>query len=1159
MGIEAGGDGMGLNSQQLQFGSDGRSLAWADPNGVTVVGFEPTRVLARIEQRGVSALALFPQQVWMLDENRAHVSRFHCDGRPLESKRRLPVAPCSVWLVPTVGVPAVLVEGEGRQLLVEHFEQLVEIPVPSRGVAFPLSGRRYVVCQDGLVRFGGGITTQLLAGVTPLGGAALFGSDKRLVMLVKDEHGRHGAVVLDTENGKVQRQFNLAEGASRIAACRGIIVVHTSERRFAIFDVKGARSDVVVAPVDVDDFAVDTAGKRIAIRSTETISIYPLERLAPSARPELELTLEVPRAPADRVAPRTRLPALDTASATAATRPLCTPSFDAAPASNRTAAPLLKPLPVAVGASPSEVTLAVGTAATPPRFTTPSHDADSLPIASVRNAVSAPRASGSEPPLFGGTGSHIGRQTQSGKLESAPPIALDDARRGRPHGLDAPVRAPVVDLYKVRGFGPAPKRVNVTRHEAARMLSGELRSVELRTLLAITRAWDSGRIAYANASQHPQELEAMAIVGVHADGNAREQVAAAQAEWAAHEQAMANDPSRRAESTPLGAIAAEFQLSPLAIDILMVAVAPTIRGEIGRLYGILANDPARPRVDELLIEQILGDTEEARCDIAYELGPNGALCRYGIIQVADDRPRPHAALTVDPVIVAWLRAEPVNFGPGAVTTVRAADRALHELLVPDELLLGAMRYLSQPPDDEHQARIVVRGPAGSGRRTLLAALAQRAGRDLGLIDLKRLPRSSDAFTAALRTELRRSLLRGLVPCLVHLDEVCTGNEDPLRDLVQDILRTHAGPVAVHLAPRARVPLDPGYLLLDLETPTESQRLSIWRQALSEKQLPTDAADVLAARYRVGPGTIRRTVRAVADARREQGRLAGDALADLETHLRQVREIRLGDKAKRVERLADWSSLVLPEDTEYSLRELISRIRHARTVMDEWGFDRVLSSGRGLTALFEGPPGTGKTLVAGAIAKQLGLDLYKVDLSTVTSKWLGETEKNLSAIFDGAEDGQVILLFDEADSLFAKRGEVKSSNDRFANQEVNYLLQRLDSFEGFAILTTNFGRSIDPAFKRRLSFRLTFPFPDVDARVQLWRVHLPRELPTEGVLDLHALAQKYELSGGYIRNACVRAAYLAAEDGTPLRQEHLERAVALEYTEMGKLSRDGRLE
>jgi SpoVK/Ycf46/Vps4 family AAA+-type ATPase len=229
------------------------------------------------------------------------------------------------------------------------------------------------------------------------------------------------------------------------------------------------------------------------------------------------------------------------------------------------------------------------------------------------------------------------------------------------------------------------------------------------------------------------------------------------------------------------------------------------------------------------------------------------------------------------------------------------------------------------------------------------------------------------------------------------------------------------------------------------------------------------------------------------------------------------------------------------------------------VFEKWGFAKSITTARGITALFQGSPGTGKTMVAGVIARDLGLEMYRVDVSRITSKWIGETEKNLGALFDAAEEGQVMLLFDEADSLFAKRTEVKTSVDRYANQEVNYLLQRLDTFEGIAILTTNFGNSIDSAFKRRLTYRVTFPFPDEEMRERLWRALLPPQVPIAGTLDFASLAQRFRLSGGYIRNAALRAAFLAVEEGSSLTHAHIERAIRMEFREIGKLAETGALE
>ncbi|MBC7975012.1 MAG: ATP-binding protein, partial [Myxococcales bacterium] len=293
--------------------------------------------------------------------------------------------------------------------------------------------------------------------------------------------------------------------------------------------------------------------------------------------------------------------------------------------------------------------------------------------------------------------------------------------------------------------------------------------------------------------------------------------------------------------------------------------------------------------------------------------------------------------------------------------------------------------------------------------------------------------------------------------------------------------------------------------------------------------------------------------------RRLDRGAADPTAIVDAVIRQHVAARVGHAATRVTRLATWDQVSLPEDMLDSLRELIGRARHGRTVFDDWGYDHRIATARGLTALFYGPPGTGKTLVASLIARELGLELYRVDLAKVMSKWVGETEKNLGEVFDAAEDGRLMLLFDEADSLFAKRSEVKSSNDRYANLEVNYLLQRLDAFEGVAILTTNLEGSIDPAFKRRLSMRLYFPVPDEELRAQLWAAHITPQIPTAGRLDFAALARRFPLSGGYIRNSALRAAFLAAQEKSALTQAHLERAVLLEYRELGKLADDGRLD
>jgi SpoVK/Ycf46/Vps4 family AAA+-type ATPase len=263
--------------------------------------------------------------------------------------------------------------------------------------------------------------------------------------------------------------------------------------------------------------------------------------------------------------------------------------------------------------------------------------------------------------------------------------------------------------------------------------------------------------------------------------------------------------------------------------------------------------------------------------------------------------------------------------------------------------------------------------------------------------------------------------------------------------------------------------------------------------------------------------------------------------------------KLGNLAIPISWRPGWDELVLPDDILLEVRELVAQVRYHKLVYDEWGFGKKLGKGLGLSALFSGPPGTGKTMAAAVIAGELGLDLHQVDLSRIVSKWVGETEKQLAQLFDAAEAGHTIILFDEADSLFAKRTEVKSSNDRYANLEVNYLLQRMESFTGIAVLTTNHDAAIDEAFRRRLSFRIRFPMPEADERERLWRSLFPPGARLGKDLDLSVLADRYEMSGGYIRNAVLRAAFHAANEGSGICMRHVVRAAGLEYAAMGKVS------
>ncbi|HYH05197.1 MAG TPA: ATP-binding protein, partial [Bacillota bacterium] len=247
----------------------------------------------------------------------------------------------------------------------------------------------------------------------------------------------------------------------------------------------------------------------------------------------------------------------------------------------------------------------------------------------------------------------------------------------------------------------------------------------------------------------------------------------------------------------------------------------------------------------------------------------------------------------------------------------------------------------------------------------------------------------------------------------------------------------------------------------------------------------------------------------------------------------------------------WEQLILPPDQTEQLQSICIQSKYRYLVYGKWGFDRVLSYGKGLNVLFFGAPGTGKTMAAEVLAGELQLELYKVDLSRVVSKYIGETEKNLSRIFDEAESSSAILFFDEADALFGKRSEIKDAHDRYANVEIGYLLQRMESYTGIVILATNLSKNLDEAFLRRMQFTLEFPFPDTGQRERIWKTIFPEKAPLSPDVDYTFLAEKMKISGGNIKNIAVNAAFNAAKANTDIGMVHIMRAGKREYQKMGK--------
>ena len=413
-----------------------------------------------------------------------------------------------------------------------------------------------------------------------------------------------------------------------------------------------------------------------------------------------------------------------------------------------------------------------------------------------------------------------------------------------------------------------------------------------------------------------------------------------------------------------------------------------------------------------------------------------------------------------------------------------------------------------------------------GKLDVAAAVANGMGLVPFLMEQADIPGSSSEQSALATLWERESVL---LPAALIIAADEEGGEINAR--VERFVRRLSGLVFVSTREAAAIEID---LTARIDKPrTEGQR-ALWTMALSDTagEEVRAAVEEVASQFRLTAAQIERRAAAI----RASANVAGEIARRLWRDCREQARPRLEDLAHRIIPAAGWQDLVLPEPQLAALHELAAQVRHRVRVYGEWGFERQGDRGLGISALFFGESGVGKTMACEVLACELDLDLYRIDLSGVVSKYIGETEKNLRRVFDAAEDSGAVLLFDEADALFGKRSEVRDSHDRYANIEVGYLLQRMEAYRGLAVLTTNHRSALDPSFLRRLRFVVQFPFPDEAQRANIWRGVFPAGLPRTDI-DYAKLA-RLQMPGGNIRNVALNAAFLAADEGVPLRMAHL---------------------
>jgi len=618
---------------------------------------------------------------------------------------------------------------------------------------------------------------------------------------------------------------------------------------------------------------------------------------------------------------------------------------------------------------------------------------------------------------------------------------------------------------------------------------------------------------------------------------------------------------------PIFRLQERFSLSDQDLRMLIVCLAPHIQRKYLKLYGYLHDDLTRQYVSlDLLLRLCTRGEEDRRQAMERLLNPKGSMAPFFA------RPANPDAAQEDSVLMRPMRLVPriIHFllgleyrysGTLASMALHTAEdnRALPPLKFNRQLHEAMTRHTREA--DSGLLIWSLWGPQGSGKTFHARKIAGELNRPLLEWDISRTPPEAPEFQETIEKLFLEAKLENALLAFDKLHLLDGGREDRRLEWLMERLEEWEGVVFLFSEQEIKLTALPDHarwIPVELTVPDLEDSRELWREFAEGKlSLADREADMLAAKFRFTPGQMADAVQTAAarkswtspDGSEElrgpsDGRLLHQAAYQLIHH-------RLKDKAVKLQSKVTWEDLVLPEQTVQLLKQACLRLIHRHTVMHKFGFARKLPYGRGISMLFTGPPGTGKTMSASVIANELDAELYRVDLSRVVSKYIGETEKNLSEIFDQARLSGAILFFDEADALFGKRSEVKDAHDKYANMETAYLLQKMEEYDGITILATNFAQNLDEAFTRRIQFIVKFPFPDAAQREQLWRASIPPQMPA-GEIDFAYLAQTFELTGGPIKNIVLTAAYLAAHEGVPVSMKQIMEGAAQEYKKIGKL-------
>lgn len=620
---------------------------------------------------------------------------------------------------------------------------------------------------------------------------------------------------------------------------------------------------------------------------------------------------------------------------------------------------------------------------------------------------------------------------------------------------------------------------------------------------------------------------------------------------------------------PLDRLSQVFGLDSFDRETLLFCFAPELHLKYERIYAYLQDNVTKkkPTVDLLLA--LLCQNFEEKMDHRCRFCHTAPLVANQLVKLYDEPGTTHS-----PLLAKWVKVDDgiVDFLLGEATidaqltpfATLVHPEATIESLWLEQSVKGRLSDLGVAiencyKDSSKGLFSYFSGPYGAGKRLAAEAISCRARFNLLTIDVRGLIASDANPTSTVDLILRETRLKDAVIYWANADDFFGRSErtQEWKNALFDRIRSFPGILIFGCSASSDAEFSFGELpVIRVEFPLPSYQLrrNLWQKHLRDVGTELGSADLarLSTCFRLTGGQIREIV-STAKANRLDGQRSGPISPDdLFDACRAYSRHKLVNLAVKVNPSRSRDDIILPKDQMEILREICNYVKHQPVVLDDWGFGEKLVQSKGLNVLFAGPSGTGKTMAAEILAGELGLDLYRIDLATVVSKYIGETEKNLNRIFREAEYSNAVLFFDEADAIFGKRSEVRDSHDRYANIEISYLLQKMEAYDGIAILATNLRKNLDQAFLRRMHFTVEFPMPEGEDRLKIWRLCFPAAAPLAKDIDLKFLAKRFKISGGNIKNIAVASAFHAAENGGKIGMTNLIHATKREFQKMGKL-------